>query len=102
MGDRVLTSFVGRGNYKFSTHDAVADKTDVSNGIPYDFELEGYWSFVYFGYKRFEKVPRGVGYVYFTNLDVVKRVEFNSAKHYLLRNYARFVVGKGEFGHQHF
>ena len=46
--------------------------------------------------------PKGVGYVYFSNIDLVKRVEIDSAKHWLLRDYARLVVGKKEFGHSAF
>jgi hypothetical protein len=97
-----MSAFVGRGEYKFSTYDAVLNKNEITTGIKYDKELEGYWSFVYFCYKRMPTSPKGVGYVYFSNIDVVKRVEIDSAKHWLLRDYARLVVGKKEFGHSAF
>ena len=97
-----MSAFVGRGEYKFSTYDAVLNKNEITTGIKYDKELEGYWSFVYFCYKRMTTSPKGVGYVYFSNIDVVKRVEIDSAKHWLLRDYARLVVGKKEYGHSAF
>jgi len=40
--------------------------------------------------------------VFLSNVNVVKRVEIDNAKHWLLRNYARLVVGKKEFGHSAF
>lgn len=65
--------------------------------MKYDKQLEGYWNFVYFCYKRILGAPTAIGYVYFSNLNIVKRVEINSVKHWLLRDYARLVVGKKEF-----
>jgi hypothetical protein len=64
--------------------------------------LEGYWNFIYFGYKRFEEIPKAVGYVYFSNTNDVKRVEMNNVRHYLLRDYMRIVVGSKEFSYMPF
>lgn len=61
--------------------------------------MEGYWNFVWFNYKRSDKGSRAVGFVLLSNTNVVKRVEINSAKHWLLRDYARFSLGKKEFDH---
>lgn len=72
---------------------------NVYADLNYDDQLEGYWNFIYFGYKRFKENPRAVGYVYFGNTQQVKRVELNNVKHFLLRNYLRAVVGQKEFSH---
>ena len=71
----------------------------MSEGVNYEKELEGYWNFVWFNYKRSDKGSRAVGFVLLSNSNVVKRVEINSAKHWLLRDYARFSLGKKEFDH---
>lgn len=64
--------------------------------------MEGYWNFIYFCYKRIPTNPKAIGYVFLSNVNVVKRIEIDNAKHWLLRNYARLVVGKKEFGHSAF
>lgn len=101
-GDRTLAVFVGRNEYQFITYDVNTNNNAIGSGIKYDFELEGYWSFIYFSYKRFPEGPRGVGQVFFTNLGLVKRVEVESAKNWLMRDKARLVVGKKEFAHSAF
>ena len=35
-GDRTMSAFVGRGEYKFSTYDAVLNKNEITTGIKYD------------------------------------------------------------------
>lgn len=71
----MLSTFVGNNEYEFSTSDVVKDNKNIKVGVKYDFELEGYWSFIYFCYKRMEKDSRAIGYVYFSNLNIVRRVE---------------------------
>lgn len=97
FGDRTLAAFVGEGSYSFSTYDFETDKKNLYSTIKYDFELEGYWNFIHMSYKRTATNSRAVAYVYFSNLNTVKRVEIQSAKNFLLRDYLRVVLGKKEF-----
>lgn len=66
MGNRALATFVGKGYYHYATYDTVRELTNVYANIDYNNELEGYWNFVYFGYKRFAESPRAVGYTFFS------------------------------------
>lgn len=75
FGDRTLGAFVSEGSYSFSTYDYETDKKNVFSNINYDFELEGYWNFVHMAYKRSGNNNIAVAYVYFSNLNTVKRVE---------------------------
>lgn len=99
LGNRVLAVFVAKAHYLFSTYDSLRAMPDVFSTVEYRHELEGYWNFLYFGYKRFLELPRAVGYVAFSHSGDVRRVEIQNAKHYLLRDYARFVVGTKEFSY---
>jgi hypothetical protein len=49
----MLSTFVKHGTYHFSTYDRVREMPNVYADINYDDQLEGYWNFIYFGYKRF-------------------------------------------------
>jgi len=75
FGDRTLAAFVGEGSYQFATYDVETDKKNAFSILNYDFELEGYWNFIYMTYKRTATNSRAIGYVYFSNLNTVKRVE---------------------------
>lgn len=88
-----MSVFVGRGYYHFSTYDTVRELPNVYANIDYGLELEGYWTFIYFGYKRFYEIPRAVGYVYFSRLREVRRIEIPNVRHWLMRNYVRVVAG---------
>lgn len=101
-GNRMLASFISHGSYHFATYDRVRDVPNVYADIKYDDQLEGYWNFVYFCYKRFSDNPRAVGYVYFGNTKDVRRIEMNNVKHFLLRDYLKVVVGRKEFSYMSF
>lgn len=91
--------FVGKGYYHYATYDITRDEPNVNANIKYGQELEGYWNFIYFSYKRFPEVSRAVGFTYFSRLKEVKRVEMENVKHYLLRDYLRISVGSKEFAY---
>ena len=54
LGNRALAVFVGKGFYNFATYDVVREAPNIYANIDYGQELEGYWNFIYFGYKRFQ------------------------------------------------
>jgi len=68
LGNRVLSVYVGKGYYQYSTYDVARDLALVTGNIDYDQELEGYWNFIYFGYRRTLVEPRAVGYAYLSRL----------------------------------
>lgn len=102
MGNRALAVFVGKGFYHYSTYDITRDLANVYANIDYGEELEGYWNFIYFGYKRFLETPRAVGYTYFSRIKEIRRVEIPNVKHWLLRDYVKIVVGAKEFSYMPF
>jgi len=71
MGDRVLSAFVGKGVYLFSTYDENTNRPAVNVDIPYHNELEGHWNFLHFSYKKFPEKPSANAFVYFSHTDTI-------------------------------
>lgn len=51
-GDRVLSAFVAKYNYQFSTYDKITQHANVISKIPYHLALEGSWNLIYFAYRK--------------------------------------------------
>lgn len=53
-----MAIWVGAGYYHFST-------IWVASNVNYNNMLDGYWNYIYFGYKKFDKAGKAVGHVMF-------------------------------------
>ena len=62
----MLGMWVGKGFYYYSTYDVVRDEENIFANIEYGNDLEGYWNFHYFSYKRTFTEPKAVGFTYFS------------------------------------
>jgi len=73
--------------YEFYTYKAKDD-------IPFD-KLEGWWNYIYMGYKRIGDKGTARGYVQFGVDGQIKEVSFDIFHDYILE-YVEFVVGKSQ------
>lgn len=71
MGDRVLSAFVNRGSYLFSTYDENSDRPAVNVEVPYHDQLEGHWNLIHFSYKKADEQPKAIAFVYFSETDTI-------------------------------
>lgn len=53
-----MAIWIGAGFYHFTT-------INVVNNVNYNNLLDGYWNYIYFGYKKFEKTGKVIGHVMF-------------------------------------
>ncbi|CAD8143475.1 unnamed protein product [Paramecium octaurelia] len=96
LGNRVLSAFLTKGNYEFSTYDASKPAIAVDAQLPYE-SIEGEWTYVYAAYKN----KNFYGMVLFK--DQQKAVHLNmEVTHQVLTGYAHFVLGANEFGYKAF
>lgn len=69
IGDRVLSTFIGRGVYNFATYNGKL--TNTYSSINYADKLDGYWNYIYFGYSR--SLQRATALVYFGSDRTIQR-----------------------------
>lgn len=50
VGDRTLAIFIAKGYYHFTTYSLNGNKLSVGADVNYGDQLEGVWSFLYFGF----------------------------------------------------
>lgn len=96
IGNRVLTAFVGIGNYIFSTYDAKGPNPAVDAKVPYN-KLDGHWAYVYASYNK----GKFYGCVLFKDENKAEHVELD-VTHHVLTGFAKLVLSAKEFGYQPF
>lgn len=90
--DNTLAIMLGSGYYQFLTYKN-DPKTGVSHNIEYGSKLEGWWNYVYFGYKRTGLVGQAKAFIQFGPDGNVEEGVLN-VNHDFMNEYMEFVVGK--------
>ncbi|CAD8058815.1 unnamed protein product [Paramecium sonneborni] len=99
IGDRTLAIFIGRQYYGFFTYNAINNNPNIVQNIRYDDNLEGEWNFIYFSYSS--ELQLAAGFVMFSKLNKIQRIQFRDIQHKPIENYAKLVIGN-EFSYQGF
>ncbi|CAK87360.1 unnamed protein product (macronuclear) [Paramecium tetraurelia] len=94
--DRVLSAFLIKGSYDFSSYDIATNNFAANSLAAYD-QIEGSWNFIYMGYKD----GQTVGIIIVRDTAKALKVEF-ATKHIPLVGYAKLMIGVSEFGHGQF
>ncbi|CAK89738.1 unnamed protein product (macronuclear) [Paramecium tetraurelia] len=94
--DRVLSAFLNKGSYEFSSYDIATNNFAANSLAAYD-QIEGSWNFIYMGYKD----GQTVGIIIVRDTAKALKVEF-ATKHIPLVGYAKLLIGVSEFGHGQF
>ncbi|CAD8140464.1 unnamed protein product [Paramecium pentaurelia] len=96
LGNRILSAFLTKGNYEFSTYDASKPANAVDGQLPYD-NIEGEWTYVYTAYKN----KQFYGMILFKEQQKAVHLTLD-VTHLVLTGYAHFVLGASEFGYKAF
>lgn len=94
--DRVLSAFLIKGSYDFSSYDMSTNNFAANSLAAYE-QIEGQWNFVYMAYKE----GQVVGIVIVRDSAKALKVQF-AVKHVPLVGYAKLLIGVPEFGHGQF
>ena len=92
IGDRTLAVWIGAGFYHFTTYNTIGNVVNVINNVPYENNLEGVWTYLYYSYKQDEMTAKG--YLKFSSRPNVVVAEITNIRHRPLDNVCSFQLGR--------